>query len=347
MKKASFGTLPDGREAHLFTLSNEWMEVNITNYGGTTCSILVPDKEGQKADVIYGFDTLEGCLSEHPFMNVLIGRFGNRIANGRFEIDGKAYQLPTNLPPHHLHGGDRGFDKVLWTAEDVSDGNKHSLKLSYLSRDGEMGYPGTLHTEVLFTLSPENELLIEYKAETDAPTHVNLTHHGYFNLAGEGDIREHKLRINASQILASDAEGIPLPDAFMKVEGSPFDFREAAYLGERLDMPHEQLSFGKGFDRSFVFDDWDGSYRQVAEVTHEASGRKMEVKTTEPAVQLYTANFLEDVVGKGGMAYRPYSAFCLETQHFPDSPNRTEFPSTLLRPGQVYLQKTAYKFGTM
>ncbi|MCI4670227.1 MAG: galactose mutarotase [Bacteroidia bacterium] len=347
MKTEVFGSLPNGKEAHLFTLSNDWMEVKITNYGGTICSIEVPDREGRLADVIFGFDSLEGCLSDHPFMNTLIGRFGNRVAKGQFSIGNESFQLPVNLPPHHLHGGDKGFDKVLWEAQDVSEGTQDKLKLSYLSPDGEMGYPGKLQVEVVYSLTPENELVIAYKANTDAPTHVNLTHHAYFNLKGSGDIRDHELQIDASQIVAADGEGIPLQDALMKVDSTPFDFRSLASLGKRLSQPHEQLSLGGGFDRSFVFDDWDGSYQKVAEVQHLDSGRKMEVFTTEPAVQLYTANFLDGVIGKGGQVYKPYSAFCLETQHFPDSPNRDEFPTTLLRPDQVYLQKTAYKFDTL
>ncbi len=347
MKRESFGQLPDGREVHLFTLARGQVEAKISNYGGSLISFLQPDSTGKKEDIILGPGNLEGCLGPHPFMNTLIGRFANRIARGKFDIEGHPYQLPLNLPPHHIHGGERGFDKQLWNAEDVSDQYADRLKLTYTSHHGEMGYPGTLEVEVVFGLSAQHELSLDYLARTQQKTHVNLTHHGYFNLRGRGDILGHRLMIDAEEIIAADEDGIPLASPFMDVAGTPFDFREMTLLGPRLEAHHEQLALAKGFDRSYRFRNWDGSLRRVARVTEEKSGRVMEVLATAPGVQLYTANFLQDVVGKGGRVYKPYDAFCLETQYFPDSPNRAEFPSTLLVPGEDYRQKTIYRFSTL
>ncbi|MEO0897768.1 MAG: aldose epimerase family protein [Bacteroidota bacterium] len=344
MIKKHFGTLPDGRQVDLFSLTNsKGMEVNITNYGATLTSIFLPTSKG-KVDVIWGFDTLEGCLSDHPFMNTIIGRYGNRIAQASFRLDGKTYDLPANQAPHQLHGGSEGFDKKLWKAADISDEEGNKLKLTYLSPDGEMGFPGKLKAELIYALNDENELSLSYRAETDQPTIVNLTHHGYFNLSGKGDIKAHKMSLYCDKIVAAGEDGIPLQNALMEVEGTPFDFRKPASLGERLEQEHEQLTFGNGFDRSFVANDWKGELKLIAEVSDPETGNRMKVKTTEPAVQLYTANFLSNVKGKYGQVYEPYSAFCLEAQHFPDSPNRPDFPSTRLDKGEVYLQTTIYQF---
>ena len=342
MQKEAFGTLPDGRPVSLFTLENQQgIKARISDYGGTLVSLMVPDRYGKLNDVVLGFDEFEPYLGPHPCFGTLIGRFGNRVGHGRFSLDGTEYVLATNNGPHHLHGGRQGFDKKLWQAEDVSLGDTDALKLSYLSPDGEEGYPGNLSVEATFSLGPENGLRIDYHATTDMPTVVNLTHHAYFNLRGEGDIRDHELQLMCSQYTPVDESGLPT-GKIASVKGTPLDFQHGHKIGDRLD--HPDLKGRQGFDHNFVVDKWDGSEAFIARVYEPESGRVMEVRTTQPGVQLYTSNFLSNVVGKDGVIYQPYQALCLETQHFPDSPNQPGFPSTVLRPGESYRHSVLYSF---
>lgn len=337
--------MPDGSTAKLYTLTNSrGIEARITNYGGIVVSLRTPDRGGNLADVVLGFDALDGYLGTHPYLGALIGRYGNRIANGKFTLGGTTYTLATNNGPNALHGGIKGFDKVLWTAE-PSPGAA-SLVLTYVSQDGEEGYPGTLSTKVTYTLIDDNALQIDYEATTDKPTVVNLTNHSYFNLkdAGASTILDHEIMIAASRYTPVDATLIPSGEIAL-VEGTPFDFRTATAIGARIDADHEQIKFGLGYDHNFVLDRTGGGVVLAAKVYEPTTGRELEVHTTEPGVQFYTGNFLDDsVVGKGEVAYQKRAAFCLETQHFPDSPNHPDFPSTVLAPGQTYRSTTVYKF---
>ena len=354
--RASFGTLPDGREVSLFTLRNaNGIEVRLIDYGGIVVSIVVPDRAGDFADITLGYENLEGYLTETPYFGALIGRYGNRIADGRFTLDGTEYELATNNDPNHLHGGDIGFDKVLWAAEPIDSGDGVGVALSCESADGEEGYPGTLNVSVDYLLTGDDELVIEYRATTDKPTTVNLTHHSYFNLAGAGDILGHELLVNANRYTPVDATLIPTGE-LSAVSGTPFDFTTPTAIGARIDDADEQLAFGGGYDHNFVLDrpddgasvSVDGGLAElslVARVVEPTSGRVLEVETTEPGLQFYSGNFLDGTIrGKGGQAYEHRSGFCLETQHFPDSPNQPGFPSTILRPGEQYHSKTVYRF---
>lgn len=350
----AFGKTPDGRETHVHTLSNSsGLSVDITDFGGTVVRLKVPDRHGSIADVVLGFDTVEGyARPSGPFFGATIGRCGNRIAGGRFTLDGKLYQLPTNNSPGgipcHLHGGPVGFDKVLWTAEECVTGSEPSLRLSYQSRDGEEGYPGNLNAKVVFTLTADNALRIDYTATTDKPTPVNLTNHSYFNLAGEGErtILGHVLTLNAARYTPVNAGLIPTGD-FASVVDTPFDFRAPHTIGERIDRPNEQLRFAGGYDHNFVLDGGGRELALIAMVLEPQSGRELEVFTTEPGVQFYSGNFLDGtLLGKQGHAYPRRSGFCLETQHFPDSPNHPAFPSIILRPGATYRTTTMYRFKT-
>jgi aldose 1-epimerase len=337
--------MPDGSTAKLFTLTNSrGIEARITNYGGIVVSLKTPDRDGNMAQVVLGFDTLDGYLGTHPYFGALIGRYGNRIANGKFTLGGTTYTLAANNGPNALHGGIKGFDKVLWNAELAASGA--SLILTYVSQDGEEGYPGTLSTKVAYTLSDDNALRIDYEATTDKPTVVNLTNHSYFNLkdAGAGTILDHEIMIAASRYTPVDATLIPSGE-IAPLEGTPFDFRTATAIGARIDADDEQIKFGLGYDHNFVLDRAGDGLVLAAKVHEPTTGRELEVHTTEPGVQFYTGNFLDgSVVGKGGVAYQKRTAFCLETQHFPDSPNHPNFPSTLLEPGQTYRSTTVYKF---
>jgi len=344
--KTPFGKMPEGQVMDLYTLTNRGgMKVTITNYGGRVVSILVPDRQGKMSDVVLGFDNLDGYLGNNPFFGALVGRYANRIGKARFTLNGVEYKLAQNDGPNSLHGGVKGFDKVDWTARESSK-NPPALELTYVSPDGEEGYPGKLTSIVVYTLTDSNELKIDYTAITDKDTVLNLTNHAYFNLAGEGngDILKHDIMINADRFTPVDSTLIPTGE-LRKVEGTPFDFRKATAIGARIDANDEQIKFGRGYDHNFVLNRTGRGLTLAARVTGPQSGRVLEVRTTQPGIQFYTGNFLDGSVhGKGAKAYGHRSAFCLETQHFPDSPNQPKFPSTVLKPGQTYHETTIYKF---
>lgn len=346
--QAPFGVTPDGQQVSLFTISNaNGMEARVINLGGIIVSLTAPDREGNLEDVVLGFDSLDGYLAEHPYFGAIIGRYGNRIANGQFTVDGESYQLPVNNGPNSLHGGLRGFDKVVWDAEPFENDRGQGLILTYTSPDGEEGYPGNLQVRVTYTLTDENELIFDYHAVTDKATPVNLTQHSYFNLAGDGSgsILDHEIMLNASRLTVADTTLIPTGE-LRSVEGTPFDFRQPHRIGERIAADDEQLRFAGGYDHNFVIDRAAGdSLVLAARVYEPTSGRVMEVLTTEPGVQFYTGNFLDGTLtGKNGVVYDTRTGFCLETQHFPDSPNQPSFPNTILRPGEEYRSTTVYRF---
>lgn len=346
MKKEVFGTV-DGQEVYLYTMkSRSGLEARITNFGGIVVSLLAPDRNGKKADIVLGFDTLKPYVQKHPYFGALIGRFGNRIGKGRFSLEGRRYDLATNDGPNHLHGGIKGFDKVVWRSEERTSGDGQSLVLSYLSRDGEEGYPGNLNVTVVYTVTDSNELRIDYTATTDKPTVVNLTHHSYFHLAGEGsgDVLDHELLIDGDRFAAIDKELIPT-GTFQDVEGTPLDFRKPTKIGARIGGKYQQLIDGKGYDHTWELKKKGQDSTLAATVCEEGSGRFIEVWTTEPGLQFYSGNFLDGTdVGKGGKRYKFRYGFCLETQHFADSPNKAQFPSTVLRPGETYSSTTIYRF---
>lgn len=339
--KSSFGKTKQDQPVDLYTLTNtNGMTVKITNYGGIVTSLQVPDKNGQLEDVVLGFDSLDKYLEGHPYFGALVGRYGNRIAKGKFTLNGTEYQLAANNGENHLHGGIKGFDKVVWNAEIVKKENEVGIKLSYLSKDGEEGYPGNLSAVVIYTLTKNNELKIQYEAETDKPTPVNLTHHSYFNLkgAGNGDILGHLMTISADRFTPVD-EGLIPTGELKSVKDTPMDFTVPKAIGERINRVKG------GYDHNYVLNDWDGSLKRAAKVVEPVSGRVMEVWTTEPGLQFYTGNFLDGTItGKNGKVYHKHYGFCLETQHFPDSPNKPEFPLTILKPGEKYTHTTIYRF---
>ncbi|MEM6645587.1 MAG: aldose epimerase family protein [Bacteroidota bacterium] len=343
---APFGQLSSGEAVVLYTLTNATgMQVQITNYGGIVTSIRVPDREGILGEVTLGYETLEGYLDQSPYFGALIGRYGNRIGEGRFTLDGETYTLATNNGPNHLHGGMRGFDKVVWAAEPFEQDDRVGLVLRYTSPDGEEGYPGTLDVRVTYTLTNDNTLDIAYHATTDAPTPVNLTNHAYFNLkdGGATPVLDHELMLQADAFVPVTSALIPTGE-LQSVERTPFDFRTATPIGARIDAGHEQIRRGNGYDHTFVLDA-TGSFQEVATVHEPTTGRVMTVFTEEPGVQLYSGNFLDgSITGRGGRVYQKRHGFCLETQHFPDSPNQPHFPSVTLRPGEVYETRTAYRF---
>ena len=341
-----FGKTKDGTPVEIFTLRNAGgAEAMITNYGGIVVSLKVPDRSGKLGDVVLGYDNLKDYIKASPYFGALIGRYGNRISKGRFELDGKRYQLATNNAPNALHGGLKGFDKVVWSAKPLSTKNGPSLELSYVSKDGEEGYPGNLAVKAVYTLTDKNELRIDFTATTDKPTIVNLTHHSYFNLAGEGDILAHEVTIKADKFTPIDKTFIPTGE-LRPVAGTPFDFRKQTKIGSRIKNDDQQLKFGLGYDHNWVVRDKPGRLALMAKVTDPASGRTMEVLSTEPGLQFYSGNFLDGTnVGKGGKVYRHRTGFCMEPQHFPDSPNKPQFPSVVLRPGQTYKNTIIYKFG--
>ncbi len=334
--KKPFGTLPNGRVADLYTLKNSnGMEVRITNFGGIVTHLLVPASDGSKTDVVLGYDKLEGYLDNSAYFGAIIGRYANRIANGRFTIDGIVYQLPVNNGPNTLHGGNTGFDKIIWQAQPISETN--SLELTYISSDGEGGFPGTLNVQVIYTLTSDNELKITYSAITDKPTHINLTHHSYFNLDGEGPILNHELMMDADRYVAVNENLIPTGE-LKSVEESAMDFRCFQRIGQLIDKTD------RGYDHTFVLNKSNPAYPD-ASVVNSSKTLRIDVFTTEPGIQFYSGNFLDGSIrGKNGMIYFKHTGFCLETQHFPDSPNQPEFPSTLLLPDEVYQQTTVYRF---
>ena len=345
--RAAFGADSDGNAVETYTLRNAGgIEMRVISLGGIITHLMTPDRDGAMADIVLGFDTIDGYLNQPPYFGAIIGRYGNRIAKARFAIDGTEYALAANNGPNHLHGGMKGFDKVVWHAEPSERDGQRSVTFTRTSPDGEEGYPGNLTTTVTYTLTDYNELVIEYEATTDKPTHVNLTHHSYFNLAGHdaGDILGHELTIEADRFTPIDETLIPTGE-LAPVEGTPFDFRQPTLIGARIDqVSNEQLVFGKGYDHNWVTNG-DG-FRRVARARDPKSGRTLEVATTEPGLQFYSGNFLDgSVTGKGGTVYGHRTGFCLETQHFPDSPNQPSFPSTLLKPGETYRSRTVYTFG--
>ena len=348
----SFGKTPDGHEAQLFTLANaRGFRADITNYGGTVVRLLAPDRHGALADVALGFESLDGYVAASPYFGCIVGRCGNRIAHGRFTLDGKTYALATNNAPGgipcHLHGGLRGFDKQLWRAEHEPRGAQgDTLRLHYRSAAGEEGYPGNLDVTVTYAVTPENALRIDYHAKADAPTPVNLTNHSYFNLAGEGapDVLAHVMTLNASRYTPVNAGLIPV-GTLEPVADTPLDFRDPHKIGARIELPNEQLRFAGGYDHNYVLDAGGGALALAATVLEPESGRVLEVLTTEPGMQFYSGNFLDGTLrGKNGHVYQRRAGFCLETQHFPDSPNQPAFPSNILRPGKTLSSTTVYRF---
>ncbi|HKJ90741.1 MAG TPA: aldose epimerase family protein [Oceanipulchritudo sp.] len=345
---APFGQMPDGRLVSLFTLVNEQgITAKITNFGGIMTELQVPDRDGELGDIVLGHDTLEAYLEGTPYFGALIGRYGNRIGGGRFDLEGEAYQLATNDGDNHLHGGEQGFDKVLWRAE--PDSGKTALRLSYVSGDGEEGYPGELTATVVYELTDANELIIRYEATTTDPTVVNLTQHNYYNLRGQGkgSIVDHELLINADRFTPVGPGLIPTGE-LAGVEGTAMDFRRSRPIGSRLEPLSGQLELGGGYDHNWVLNkDEPGRMSLAARLYDPDSGREMIIETTEPGLQFYSGNFLDGTItGKDGMTYYFRYGLCLETQHFPDSPNQPGFPSTRLDPGETYRSVTRHTFST-
>jgi aldose 1-epimerase len=346
--KRPFGKMPDGTPVEIFTLTDGSVEARIMTYGGILVSLKVPDRTGKSEDVVLGFDSLDEYVANSngknaAFIGALIGRYANRIARGTFTLDGKTYRLPLNNGPNSLHGGPHGFNNVVWKAGPIENG----VQLTYLSKDEEAGYPGNVTTTVRYTLVGR-DLRIEYSATTDKHTVLNLTNHSYFNLAGQskGDILNHELTLHASQFSPVDATLIPTGE-LKSVAGTPFDFRKPFRIGERVNADNEQLHRGRGYDHNFVLDSAAGKLAEAAELYEPSSGRVLRVLTTEPGIQFYSGNFLNgSIKGKGGIPYQQRFALCLETQHFPDSPNHPNFPSTELRPGAKFYSVTVYSFST-
>jgi aldose 1-epimerase len=348
--KESFGT-KEGTPVELYTLRNaKGMEAKITNYGGIVVALKVPDRTGQFGDVVLGFDVLDGYLSpeyakSNPYFGALIGRYGNRIGKARFSLGGKEYKLAANNGVNHLHGGVKGYDKVVWEARPVP-GEEPALELHYLSKDGEEGYPGNLDIKAVYTITNENSLKVDFTATTDKETVANLTHHSYFNLAGKGDILGHEVMINSDKTTPVDSGLIPTGE-LRPVKGTPFDFNTPTAIGARIGQDDEQLKFGKGYDHNWVINKNAGELGLMARVYEATSGRVLEVLSTEPALQFYSGNFLDgSLKGKGGWVYQFRNGFCMEPQHYPDSPNKPKFPSTVLKPGETYRNTILYRFST-
>lgn len=343
-----YGKTREGTPVDLFTLTNQaGLEVAITSYGGIVVSILAPDRVGNRAEVTLGFNSLEDYLQPHPYFGALVGRFANRIAGGKFTLNGQEYTLALNNGPNHLHGGLQGFDKKVWAARPFEQAGAAGLTLQYLSPDGEEGYPGNLDVTVVYTLTAQNELKIEYRATTDRPTIINLTNHTYFNLAGQGDILGHQMMIKAGRFTPINQNLIPT-GTLQSVSGTPLDFTQPALIGARINQADEQLERAGGYDHNFVLDAAGDLSVLAARVVEPQSGRTLEVYTTQPGMQFYSGNFLDGTLtGKGGVVYHKRTGFCLETQHFPDSPNQPNFPTVVLNPGQEYHHTTVYKFGVL
>jgi aldose 1-epimerase len=348
VSRAPFGRLPDGREVDVFTLTNAGgVEVRAITYGGVIVSLRVPDRSGHVEDVVLGYDDLGGYLEKSPYFGAVVGRFANRIAGGRFTLDGRAHQLTINEPPNHLHGGGRGFDKGLWKAEERAGAHAVSVTFRHDSPSGEEGYPGRVAAAVTYTLTEAAELIVEYEATTDAPTIVNLTQHTYFNLAGagSGDILGHTLAVWADDYLPVDATMIPTGEV-ASVTDTPFDFRQETLIGTRIGEAHPQLAHGAGYDHTFVIRRGAGDLVPAARLVDPRSGRSLDVRTTAPGLQVYSGNRLDGTIrGKSGRVYPVHGGISLETQHFPDAPNHPAFPSAVLRPGQDYRSTTVFAFG--
>ncbi|HEY0940383.1 MAG TPA: aldose epimerase family protein [Steroidobacter sp.] len=347
ISKAPFGTLPDGTAVDLYTMVNaNGMEVRASNYGGIITALLVPDSSGKVSDITLGLKSFDDYLKNPPYFGAIIGRYGNRIAKGQFKIDGQTYKLPKNDGANTLHGGLKGFDKVVWQAEPFEKEDSVGVIFTYTSKDGEEGFPGNLQTRVTYTLTDKNELSFDYHATTDKPTVVNLTQHAYFNLAGDGsgDVLGHEFTIFANEYTPVNKGLIPT-GKIEPVTDTPFDFRNKVVLGSRINDTHPQVKLAGGFDHNFVIRRKEPGLALAARVSEPSTRRVMEVHTTEPGVQFYTGNFLDNTLAaKPGKPYAKHSGFCLETQHYPDSPNQPEFPSTVLRPGEEYNSRTVYTF---
>ena len=341
----AFGKTTDGRGVEIYTLRNRnGMEARITNYGGIIVSLTAPDRDGRFADVVLGYDRLDDYLKGASCFGALIGRYANRIGGAKFTLNGRTHTLAPNNGAHSLHGGVKGFDKVVWEAKAAKSSESPALELVYFSKDGEEGFPGNLKVKAAYCLTDENELRIDLTATTDAPTLCNLTGHSYFNLAGKGDVLAHELCLNASRFTPADAGLIPTGE-LKPVDGTPFDFRKPTAIGARIQADDAQLKFARGYDQNFVIDKPPGQLGLHGRVYEPTSGRVMEVISTEPGVQLYTSNHFDgSIIGKGGQAHPRYGAFCLEPQHFPDSPNKPDFPSAVLEPGRIYHNTIIYKF---
>jgi aldose 1-epimerase len=349
VRKESFGKTRDGRPVALFTLTNsQGLEVRAINYGGIIVSLRVPDKSGKLGDIVLGYDTVEPYLNNPTYFGAIVGRYANRIAKATFTLDGVKYTLAKNDGPNSLHGGVDGFNKRLWEAKEFKNGKGVGVAFSYLSKDGEEGYPGNLKVKVTYTLTDENQLMVNYEATTDKATPLNLSQHSYFNLAGEGngDILGHHLMLNADRFTPVDKTLIPTGE-LRPVQGTPMDFTQSTAIGARINQDYEQLVLGHGYDHNWVINRKDNSLVLAARVHEPTSGRVLEVFTTQPGVQFYSGNFLDGTItGKHGHVYKQRFGFCLETQHFPDSPNHPDFPSTILRPGQTFHSETVFKFST-
>lgn len=349
INESPFGNLPDGSAVTLYTFKNtNGVEMKVINYGGYITSLRTPDKSGVMEDVVLGYDSLSGYLKAPSFFGCIVGRYGNRIAKGQFKLDDKTYTLVKNNGQNHLHGGTKGFDKVMWEATPSTSADGASLKLTYLSKDMEEGYPGNLQVTVVYTLTNDNEVKIQYEATTDKKTVINLTNHSYFNLSGntKRNILDHKLSIAASKFLPVDATLIPTGE-LKDVKGTPFDFTSPEVIGKRINDNDPQIKAGIGYDHCWIFDKTPGAMELAATVYDSISGRYMEMFTTEPATQFYSGNFLDGkVTGKFNTVYQQRYGLCLETQHYPDSPNQPKFPSVVLNPGDIYKTQTIYKFST-
>ena len=346
VERTHFGTLPDGEEVERFRLQNTaGVEASIITYGATLISLAVPDRDGLVEDIVLGHDSLAGYLEANPYFGSVVGRYANRIAGGTFTLDAETYTLARNNGPNHLHGGVKGFDKVNWRVEQIiEDTNQVGVSLNYVSADEEEGYPGTLDARVTYLLTEDNRLVVDYEATTDKATPVNLTQHAYFNLAGGGSVENHRLTLAASHYTPVDSTLIPTGE-IRPVEGTAFDFRGGKRIGERIDHDDLQLLHGGGYDHNFVLDRVSGDLMLAATVLEPESGRILEVHTTKPGIQFYTGNFLDgSIAGKNGVRYGRRSGFCLETQYYPDSPNQPNFPSSILRPGEVYQTQTVFAF---
>ena len=349
IERKAWGTSPEGQAVELFTLSREGAPtVAVTSRGAYIVSILAPDREGKTVDVVLGYADSEGYVGDTGYLGAVVGRYANRIARGAFTLDGESYTLARNNGPNHLHGGPEGFHRKVWSVRVVPGAQGDALELTCVSPDGEEGYPGTLTATVVYSLTADGGLRLDYSATTDAPTVLNLTNHAYFNLAGEGsgDVLGHEMQIEADAFTPVDETLIPTGE-LRPVEGTPLDFRQPVAIGARIDDPYPQIQNGGGYDHNFVIRGEAGTLRPAARVVDPGSGRVLEVLTTEPGMQLYTGNFLDGtIVGKSGRPYDKRGAFCLETQHFPDSPNQPDFPSVVLRPEETYEQTTVFRFST-
>jgi aldose 1-epimerase len=345
--KAAFGKMPDGVPVEIFTLRNaRGAEARIITYGGVVQSLRMPDRKGKFDDIVLGYDNLEGYVTNSPHFGALIGRYGNRIGGAKFALEGQTYTLAANNGPNSLHGGPKGFDKVVWTGKALTTAKGPALEMSYLSKDGEEGFPGNLKVKAVYTLTDDNELRVEFTATTDKPTVCNLTHHSYFNLRGQGngDILGHEVFINADQTTPVDSGLIPT-GAFAPVDGTPFDFRKPTSIGARINDPDTVLQYGPGYDHNWVINKPAGKLGLQARVYEPVSGRGMEVISDEPGLQFYAGNFLDGTItGKGGAVYQRRTGFCMEPQHYPDSPNKPQFPSTELKPGRTYKNIIIYEF---